>query len=183
MQRSGGVVVPLGPMPNPEHLVNAGADLVYSREPQWIADDMFHISGEIPRTTDYERGLPGQVRRNDPSSSWESDPLLIDERSVAVHVQGKGQFVFSACSHAGIINVLRHAKSSFPDVPLYGTMGGFHLSGNTEAIIPQTVADLGQFGLKLLAPGHCTGWRALTAISKVFGDELVPSAVGKRYLI
>jgi 7,8-dihydropterin-6-yl-methyl-4-(beta-D-ribofuranosyl)aminobenzene 5'-phosphate synthase len=62
-------------------------------------------------------------------------------------------------------------------------MGGFHLSGNTEAIIPQTVADLGQFGLKLLAPGHCTGWRALTAISKVFGDELVPSAVGKRYLI
>jgi 7,8-dihydropterin-6-yl-methyl-4-(beta-D-ribofuranosyl)aminobenzene 5'-phosphate synthase len=183
MQRSGGVVVPLGPMPSPEHLINAGADLVYSRQPQWIADDMFHISGEIPRTTDYERGLPGQVRRSDPSLPWEPDPLLVDERSVAVHVQGKGQFVFSACSHAGIINVLTHAKSSFPDVPLYGTMGGFHLSGNTEAIIPQTVADLGQFGLKLLAPGHCTGWRALTAISKVFGDELVPSAVGKRYLI
>ncbi|NDE53559.1 MAG: hypothetical protein EB069_03025 [Actinobacteria bacterium] len=111
------------------------------------------------------------------------NPLLVDERSVAVHVRGKGQFVFSACSHAGIINVLRHAKGSFPDVPLYGTMGGFHLSGNTEAIIPQTVADLGQFGLKLLAPGHCTGWRALTAISKVFGEEVVPSAVGKRYLI
>jgi len=31
--------------------------------------------------------------------------------------------------------------------------------------------------------GHCTGWRALNAMAKVFGDELAPSAVGKRYSI
>jgi 7,8-dihydropterin-6-yl-methyl-4-(beta-D-ribofuranosyl)aminobenzene 5'-phosphate synthase len=43
--------------------------------------------------------------------------------------------------------------------------------------------DVLTFGLRLLAPGHCTGWRALTAMARVFGDELVPSAVGKRYLI
>jgi 7,8-dihydropterin-6-yl-methyl-4-(beta-D-ribofuranosyl)aminobenzene 5'-phosphate synthase len=62
-------------------------------------------------------------------------------------------------------------------------MGGLHLSGVTEKIIPDTIGDLKQFDLKLLAPGHCTGWRALTAMAKIFGDELVPSAVGKRYLI
>jgi len=31
--------------------------------------------------------------------------------------------------------------------------------------------------------GHCTGWRALNAMAKVFGDELAPFAVGKRYSI
>jgi 7,8-dihydropterin-6-yl-methyl-4-(beta-D-ribofuranosyl)aminobenzene 5'-phosphate synthase len=62
-------------------------------------------------------------------------------------------------------------------------MGGLHLSGVTEKIIPDTVGDLKKFELKLLAPGHCTGWRALTAMARTFGDELVPTAVGKRFMI
>ena len=80
------------------------------------------------------------------------------------------------------MNVLTHAHSSFPSVALCGVMGGLHLSGATEKIIPQTVADLKNFGLKLLAPCHRTGWRAVNAMAKVFGDALVPSAVGKRYV-
>jgi 7,8-dihydropterin-6-yl-methyl-4-(beta-D-ribofuranosyl)aminobenzene 5'-phosphate synthase len=69
----------------------------------------------------------------------------------------------------------------FPEVGLYGVVGGLHLSGATEKIMPQTVADLRGFDLQLIAPGHCTGWRALSAMSNIFGDELVPLAVGKRY--
>jgi 7,8-dihydropterin-6-yl-methyl-4-(beta-D-ribofuranosyl)aminobenzene 5'-phosphate synthase len=38
------------------------------------------------------------------------------------------------------------------------------------------------FGLRVIAAGHCTGWRALTALMNVFGDSIVdPSVVGKRY--
>lgn len=37
---------------------------------------------------------------------WEDDPLILDERYVAVNLRGKGPIIFSACSHAGIINVL-----------------------------------------------------------------------------
>ena len=64
-----------------------------------------------------------------------------------------------------------------------GAMGGLHLSGSTEPIIPDTVADLKRFDLGVLAPGHCTGWRAMSALAREFGEELVPSAVGKRYLL
>ena len=170
-------------VPDPEKLARAGAKVVNTREPQLAAGGAFYISGEIPRLTRYEAGLPGHVRRSDDGKSWVPDPLLMDERFISVHVKDKGQFVFSACSHAGLINVLNHARSTFPAVPLYGVMGGLHLSGVTEKIIPDTVSDLKSFGLKLLAPGHCTGWRALTAMAKVFGDELVPSAVGKKYVI
>jgi 7,8-dihydropterin-6-yl-methyl-4-(beta-D-ribofuranosyl)aminobenzene 5'-phosphate synthase len=149
-------------------------------EPQSIADGAFYLSGEIPRHTSYETGLPGHVRRTNDGQDWEPDPLILDERFISVHIKGKGQVVFSACSHAGIVNVLTHARSLFPE-ELYGVMGGLHLSGATEKIMPQTVADLRQFDLRLIAPGHCTGWRALNAMATVFGDELVPLAVGKRY--
>jgi metal-dependent hydrolase (beta-lactamase superfamily II) len=38
----------------------------------------------------------------------------MDERFVAVKVKDKGLIVFTACSHAGVINVLKHAKTQFP---------------------------------------------------------------------
>jgi len=170
-------------VPDPERLAAAGAKVVNTREPQGVADGAFYVSGEIPRVTSYEAGVPNHLTRSPDGSSWESDPLIMDERFVSVNVKGKGQFVFSACSHAGLINVLTHARSVFPSVPLYGVMGGLHLSGINERVIPQTVADLKRFGLKVLAPGHCTGWRALSEMAREFGNELVPSAVGKKYLI
>lgn len=182
-QRPNGELYVHEPVPDPERLASAGADVVNTREPQVAGDGAFFISGEIPRLTKYEAGLPGHLRRSSDGQSWDPDPLIMDERFISVHVKNKGQFVFSACSHAGLINVLNHARSTFPDIPLYGAMGGLHLSGVTEKIIPDTIGDLREFKLKLLAPGHCTGWRALTAMAQVFGDELVPSAVGKRYVI
>jgi 7,8-dihydropterin-6-yl-methyl-4-(beta-D-ribofuranosyl)aminobenzene 5'-phosphate synthase len=181
MQRPNGEVLPFEPLPHPRALTEAGANLVQRREAQWIADGTFYLSGEIARVTPYETGFPGHVRRR--GNGWEPDPLVIDERFLSVHVKHKGQFVFSACSHAGLINVMTQARSAFPAVPLYGVMGGLHLAGANEKIIPQTVADLKAFGLKLLAPGHCTGWRALGAMAAVFGEELAPIAVGKRYVI
>jgi 7,8-dihydropterin-6-yl-methyl-4-(beta-D-ribofuranosyl)aminobenzene 5'-phosphate synthase len=170
-------------VPDPERLSAAGAEVVSTREPQSVADGAFYVSGEIPRVTSYEAGVPNHLTRSVDGTSWEPDPLIMDERFVSVNVKGKGQLVFSACSHAGLINVLKQARTVFPSLPLYGAMGGLHLSGINERVIPQTVSDLKKFGLKLLAPGHCTGWRALSRMAREFGEELVPSAVGKKYLL
>ena len=62
--------------------------------------------------------------------------------------------------------------------------GGFHLAGGNEKIIVDSVRDIGSFGLKLIAPGHCTGWRAVNALVNAYGDDVVaPSAVGKIFVI
>jgi len=154
---------------------------VVTDQPSLCLDDLFWISGEIPRRTTYENGLVNQVRR-DTDGVWRPDPLLMDERFLAVNVKDKGLVVFSACSHAGIVNVMRHARETFPGVKLYAAMGGFHLAGPTEAAIPDTVRDLAEFGLDLIIPAHCTGWRALNALERAFGEKVVvPSAVGKRF--
>ncbi len=180
MQLPNGGVRLMDDVPGVADLTAQGADVVCITEPRCFLDDMFYVSGEIPRVTPFERGLPGQVRRT-ADGRWEPDELLMDERWLAVNVKGKGLVVFSACSHAGIVNVLTHARASF-DAPLYAVMGGLHLSGANEAIIPQTVEAMRAFGLAQIAAGHCTGWRAIAALSAAFGDKvLAPSAVGKRY--
>lgn len=169
-------------VPSPRALAMHGARVVATTEPQLPLGGLFWVSGEIPRVTPFERGLPGQHRLADDGVTWEPDELLMDERCLAIRVRGKGLFVLSACSHAGIVNVVTHARAAFPDVALYGIMGGLHLSGSNEEIIPETVAALGGFGLEVIAAGHCTGWRAMTALASAFGDRrLVPLAVGKRF--
>jgi 7,8-dihydropterin-6-yl-methyl-4-(beta-D-ribofuranosyl)aminobenzene 5'-phosphate synthase len=170
-------------MPTVAELAGTGARMVITTEPQVILDDMFCVSGEIPRVTPYEVGIPGQVRRTLDGQGWEPDELVRDERYIAVHVRDKGLVVLSACSHAGIVNVLTAARDTF-GVPLHTMLGGLHLGGANERIIPQTVEGLRGFDLTCIAAGHCTGWHALAALNAAFGNKVVaPLAVGKRYMI
>jgi 7,8-dihydropterin-6-yl-methyl-4-(beta-D-ribofuranosyl)aminobenzene 5'-phosphate synthase len=183
LRQPDGGVFPMDLIPQPAEWAAMGAEPVITDQPQTLFDGMIWISGEIPRRTPYERGLPGQVARATEADPWESDEWLMDERFCAVHVRGRGLVVFSACSHAGIVNVLHAARENFPEVPLFAAMGGFHLSGENEAIIPQTVADLAPFDLPLVIPAHCTGWRAVNALERAFGERVVPAAVGKLFTL
>jgi 7,8-dihydropterin-6-yl-methyl-4-(beta-D-ribofuranosyl)aminobenzene 5'-phosphate synthase len=189
MFRSRGIRVPGGgvrsmdDVPGIDDLTTLSARVICTTEPQCFLDDMVFLSGEIPRVTSFERGLPGQVRRTEDGKGWEPDEWLVDERWLAVNIAGKGLVVFSACSHAGIVNVLKHARAIFPGVRIHRVMGGLHLSGTNEAIIPQTVEAMKEFQLATIAAGHCTGRRAMSALAAAFGDKvLAASAVGKRYI-
>ena len=177
-----GRLQPMELVPSVDVLAGNGAEVIVTRDEQLLLDQDFYVSGEIPRATSFERGFLGQYRLTT-SGSWEPDEVMPDERFVAINVAGKGQIVFTACSHAGLINVLTHAKARFPDIPVFGVFGGFHLSGIIEAIIPETVEALADFGLQLIVPGHCTGWRAVSALVAAYGDKVVPSAVGKRFVL
>jgi 7,8-dihydropterin-6-yl-methyl-4-(beta-D-ribofuranosyl)aminobenzene 5'-phosphate synthase len=181
MKAPDGSMRPFDDVPTPAMLEQQGAQVVHATGPQAIVDDLFYVSGEIPRVTSFETGMAGQYRRTADGLDWEPDPLLRDERFVAVNVKGKGIVVFTACSHAGVINVLAHAHECFSELPLVGLVGGFHLSGGNEAIIPQTVEAMRAFGLQTIAAGHCTGWRAINALAAAFGEAVAPSAVGKTY--
>jgi len=179
-----GAILPIKAIPDPQLLGTLGASVLSSDKPQLVLDDFFWISGEIPRVTAYEKGFPGHLRRSSDGGTWEPDPLIMDERFLAVHVLDRGLVVFTACSHAGVVNVLTHARESFPSIPLYAVAGGFHLSAANEKIIPETVRDLASFNLDVIAPGHCTGWRATHALVEKFGENVVvPSAVGKTYTL
>ncbi len=61
----------------------------------------------------------------------------MDERMLVVNVRDLGLIVFSAsCSHAGIVNVCTEVRRLFPDTPIHTVMGGLHLGGVMEHLIP-----------------------------------------------
>lgn len=184
LKQSDGGMLPLEDVPSIGALTAHGGKVINTTEAQLIVNGMAYVSGEIPRLTAFERGMPGQYRKKLHGEGWEPDELVMDERFVVVNVVAKGLVVFTACSHAGIINVLKHAKATFKGVPIHAVVGGLHLAGPNEDIIPETVGSMLEFNPTYIVVGHCTGWRAITALANALGEEkLVPLSVGKRFLL
>jgi len=179
MRLPDGAILPLQDVAPRRVLEESGARVVASAEPEEILGGLFYLSGEIPRRS-FERGLKNHLKRST-GGQWEADPLIQDERFMAAHVRGKGIAIFTGCSHAGLLNICGHAQEIFPDVSLYAVVGGLHLVSPNEDIIRETIVELHKFGLRVIIPGHCTGWRAVHALVGAFGEEVVdPLAVGSR---
>lgn len=102
-----------------------------------------------------------------------------------IRAPGKGLVIFTGCSHAGVVNVCKHARELFPDIPLYAVVGGYHLAGHNEDRISATVEDLQSDHLNpvLLLPAHCTGWRAKNALENAFPSRVLPCSVGNKITI
>jgi metal-dependent hydrolase (beta-lactamase superfamily II) len=129
----------------------------------------------------YETGLDGHHTIR--GATCEPDPLILDERFLAAHVRGRGVTVLSACSHAGVVNACLGA-SELTGLPVDVVLGGYHLAGGSmERRIDPTVRDLrDRVGPRIVAPGHCTGWRAKAALAATFAPgRYGPSVVGTRY--
>ncbi len=171
---------PMEPIAGVAVLSGSGGDPLVTRDEQSVLGDAFFISGEIPRSTPFEHGIPGQVRQR-PDGSWEPDEILPDERFVAVHVAGKGLVVFTACSHAGLINVLLHARRGFRMCRFMAWWGRVPSLRADRADHSRHGRGIGAVRPELIAAGHCTGWRAINALANAYGSAVVPSAVGKIY--
>ena len=176
-----GTIVPAAKVPSPEEMSAQGANVVNDPAARLLLDDHFYYSGEIPRRSAFEKGRTDHLSRIAPNASWEPDPLLLDERMLVAHVKDLGLIVLSSCSHAGIVNVCTEVRHLFPQIPIHCVMGGLHLGGVMERIIPDTVEGLRPFAIPYIITGHCTGWRALHALANAFGDGVSQSAVGTTY--
>ena len=181
VQLPSGAFALLPPEPTIEELERAGGHIQLNERPHTVAG-LFLGSGPIDRVTAYETGLAGHhTWRGDVG---EADPLIMDERFLAAHVRGRGVSLLSACSHAGVVNACLGAKALFPGAPIDLVLGGYHLAGGPmEARIPDTVRDLMELiDPRIVAPGHCTGWRAKAALADAFAPgRYGPSVVGSRY--
>ena len=179
-----GTMILLPEEPRFEAIQSAGGEVRRNAEPHLLADGFFFASGRIDRVTAYETGLAGHYSFR--GEQGEPDPLILDERFVACVVRGRGVTVLSACSHAGIVNACLGAQARFPRAPIDLVLGGYHLSGKAmEARIDPTLADLRErIRPRVVAPGHCTGWRAKAALARAFAPgSYGPSVVGSSYVL
>ena len=97
------------PLPSRAGIEGAGFAVIEDAQPSLLLDDKLLVTGEIDRTTDFEKGMPThQAWRN---GDWEPDPLIHDDQAVILNVRGKGLVVLTGCGHSGIVNIVRHAKT------------------------------------------------------------------------
>ncbi|KAG8898796.1 hypothetical protein FRC01_010758, partial [Tulasnella sp. 417] len=99
---------------------------------------------------------------------------------------GKGLILFSACSHAGICNVITDAVKSL-NRPIYMVIGGLHLAPPDQVY---RIAPTVEFISKSLRPAptyvlpmHCTGFKAKIALEQELGEGCVPAGVGMKFQV
>lgn len=181
------VVLPDGrevklPPPDREALLQEGVQLVEGKEPSLLLDGRALVTGQVARTTDFEKGMP--VHHALVDGHWQPDPWIYDDQALVFNVRGKGLAILTGCGHAGVINIIRHARNVTGVGNVYALIGGFHLSGPLfEAIIPQTVEELKRVAPRVVVPTHCTGWKAVHAIARAMPQAFIQNSVGTRYVL
>ncbi len=181
------VVIPDGrevKLPPPERgaLLQEGVQLVEDREPSLLLDKRALVTGQVARTTAFEKGFP--IHHSLVDDRWQPDPWIYDDQALVFHLRGKGLAILTGCGHAGVINIIRHARNVTGVENVYAVIGGFHLSGPLfEAIIPQTVEELEAAAPRVVVPGHCTGWKAVHAIARAMPGAFIQNSVGTQFVL
>jgi 7,8-dihydropterin-6-yl-methyl-4-(beta-D-ribofuranosyl)aminobenzene 5'-phosphate synthase len=162
-------------------LESEGFAVIERRDPSLLVDGSVLITGEVDRTTDFERGMPPPHQAWD-GSGWSHDPRVLDDQALVVHVRDQGLVVLTGCGHAGAVNIARHARRLTGVDRLHALVGGLHLSGGAfEPVIAPTVAALTDLAPDLVASAHCTGWRAQHALASALPAAWVPSSSGTSF--
>lgn len=160
-------------------LEEAGAELHCSREVQELQTGIY-LTGEIPRRTGFEGGMPGA--RIIKEGSDLVDPLL-DEQALVVNLGEKGIVVVSGCSHPGIVNTIHRAREITGNDRLLAVVGGFHLAQVSDEVIAQTTAALKESKARLVVSGHCTGFRPNARLSGELAHVFAINCVGTRVVL
>jgi 7,8-dihydropterin-6-yl-methyl-4-(beta-D-ribofuranosyl)aminobenzene 5'-phosphate synthase len=161
-------------------LTGSGFEIVEQREPSFLLDGSLLVTGEVDRTTEFERGMPTHQAHRD--GGWQPDPLILDDQALVARVRGRGLVLLTGCGHSGIVNILRYVRRLTGEDRIHAVVGGFHLSGPAyEPIIAPTVDALAGFAPDHLVPCHCTGWRAIHALAARFPDAFIQNSVGTRF--
>jgi 7,8-dihydropterin-6-yl-methyl-4-(beta-D-ribofuranosyl)aminobenzene 5'-phosphate synthase len=156
----------------------AGAEIIESAGPHLLADDGIMFLGEIPRVTDFEKGVPFAYCVRDGEEQWDSIP---DDTALVADLRGKGLVVLSGCAHAGIINTVQQARQVTGVDEVHAVMGGFHLTGPAfEPIIGRTVEEMQRFAPDYVVPTHCSGRRALRAFEEAMPEQTLTNLSGTK---
>lgn len=167
--------------PDKQAILDKGGELIETKEAYFSTDGLWAATGQIPRLTEFERGVPdAYLERN---GQKEKDDLL-DDQSIVISLKERGLVVISGCAHAGIINTIKYCQEITGIEQVCAVMGGFHLSGPiNEPIHDQTINALKDIGPDILVPMHCTGFKAIARMMREFPEQHILSGVGAKFIL
>ncbi len=173
-----------------------GADLPSSffRKDPSLPPEQRYYGGAPPDVMRFGSAWPGaNFRLVDKTVEIASDIYLISlvsdrpgalelhELSLAIKAPN-GMVLVVGCSHPGIDKIVEAASTI--DSRIHLIVGGFHLLVASDAEIQKIVTALDDtFHVQYVAPGHCTGEPAFTALKKAFGDRYLFAGLGTTFAL
>ncbi len=141
-----------------------------------INDDIY-VSGTIPYENDftptekfYYRDGAGNITEDDMSH----------EQCLVIR-QPEGLYIFSGCSHRGVISAMNAGKSIFPGEKIAALVAGMHLYGASEEERRQVVSKIAGENPECVIPVHCTGIKAICDLKAKLGSACIVATAGDDY--
>lgn len=156
-----------------------GGKFVSYRQPAELRPGVW-LTGPVPRRHD-ERNWSGNTQRQ--TANGLVADTLPDDMSLVVDT-GQGLVILTGCGHAGIVNIVDHARSIVRPARIHAIVGGVHLFNAKEETLAWTVERLRAPGVDHLLGAHCTGIETMFRLRELLGltrSTAVVAAVGASF--
>lgn len=162
-----------------EEIEKAGGSLLLTKDPVKLMSGIT-TTGEVKRQTDFEE--VGIALKTIEGGEVVDDQML-DDISVVANVNGKGLVIVTGCSHAGIVNIAKHAMELTGCEKIEGIIGGLHLVDASDVRIKRASEELAKLNPKWICVGHCTGFKAQVELYLTFRERFSPLQTGMQFVI
>ena len=133
-----------------------------NRGPAWLTKRLVFL-GEIERTNGFEGKTPiGKIEKN----GSKEDDYVIDDTALA-YKSSDGLIIITGCSHAGICNIVDHARKVCSEDKVIDIIGGFHLLNPSPKQLQGTVEYMKSLHPRSVHACHCTDLDSKIALSRV----------------
>lgn len=160
------------------YLEGLGASFSLDSNFREIAPSIY-LSGEINRTTDYEKGDGSLVVKSDGKTI--QDPLKDDQCLVIKRHQGL--VVILGCAHSGLINTLNHLVEKTEVAKITHLIGGTHLGPASKKQKEKSYETLRAFDIEKIGVSHCTGSESSFELKKIYGEDFFQCNVGTKIIL
>lgn len=133
------------------------------------------LTGPVPRKHP-ERNWSGRTQVKTASGALAEDTLP-DDMALVIDTE-QGLVIVTGCGHAGVINIIEHARSFVRPAKVHALIGGLHLFNASEQTLAWTAGKLREFGLEHLLGCHCTGVETVYRLRKDLPLERARCVVG-----
>jgi len=147
--------------------------LTFTDGPVYITDNIC-ITGTVP----YAEGtsITENFYYKDEEGRWQKDDMSHEQ--VLVIREPDGLYIFSGCSHRGVISALEAGKAMYPGERVAVMVAGMHLYSASEEDRKYVVDQMAAEGLDKVMPVHCTGIKAICDLKTKLGDACVVAVAG-----
>ncbi len=93
----------------------------------------------------------------------------------------EGIYIFSGCSHTGMIATIKKAQEVFPGERIIALVAGMHLYPLKKDKKKEVVDAICNLDIDAIFPVHCTGIDAILMFKEKLGDKCIVASVGETY--